>query len=57
MTNNKRILGIHWLLVLSLIAGLALPTANTDAAAKSKKKRCLLFIFQQQERQRVQLRK
>jgi len=45
MTNNKRILGIHWLLVLSLIAGLALPTANTDAAAKSKKKKVLVVYF------------
>lgn len=45
MMRSKRIFTIHWLLVLSLIAGLALPAANADAAAKSKKKKVLVVYF------------
>lgn len=45
MMKNKKIFGVHWLLVLSLIAGLALPAVNADAAAKSKKKKVLVVYF------------
>lgn len=45
MTKKKSILWVNLLLVFALIAGMTLPSANSDAAVKSKKKKVLVVYF------------
>lgn len=45
MRKKKSILWMNLLLVLALIVGLALPSANVNAAGKAKKKKVLVAYF------------
>lgn len=45
MKNKKRVFWMNLLLVFALITGLALPSANANAAGKTKNKKVLIVYF------------